>query len=121
MINRELFTWEDLEKIDALSAKGEWDRISSAILIDTPQKEHALNLYLLEHKPIVIVDTESAVRKAAAKKESKGKQIETPEEEAALQAEIDAEKEILHKKRKKATDEKREELKKELEKSNSKE
>lgn len=120
MINRELFTREDLEKIDALSLSGHYDAIPAAILIDTPQKEHAINLYLLEHRPIKVDPSESLVRKEAAINQSKGKEITDPVEEAVLEEKIQAEKKVLKEKRKKQIEEVREGLKKELEKGKPK-
>lgn len=107
----EVFTQEEKDTIKDLSAKGRFDAIPKAIVINDPEKELELNKYLDEVKPVVDVE-DSKVKKEMLNELSKGNDIDSPEKEEEWQAKLDNEKKEKKAKRKTAYS-KKEETKKE--------
>jgi hypothetical protein len=96
----EIFNEEQREIIDLCISNGQFDSIPSALesrgfFEFTPAAEHALEAYLKDRRPVVL-DEESEVRKEMIEKEREATKngaplIETPEQERAWQAKLDAE------------------------------
>lgn len=112
----EVFTQEERVKIESLAKDGQWDLITSAVLIREPEQEYWLNVYIDENKPISS-PLESTVREELEKELASDplNVLTTPEQEAEWQKKLDEEKakheETIKKDRKKRKYKKEEEVK----------
>lgn len=92
----EAFTLEEKAVVEDCIGRGIFDSVVSALESKgfgtlNPEREVALDAYLKVRKPVVL-DENSPTREAIEQMGLKGERIETPEQEAELQAKLDAEK-----------------------------
>lgn len=90
-IKWDVFTLEERAIIEGLVAKGHYNEISHAIVMDGFEKEYWVTRILTQVRP-EIASVDSEVAKELLIEKTKGNEIESPEKEAEWQKKLDDEK-----------------------------
>lgn len=89
-IKLSLFTQDEYKVIESLLRNGHYEELTHAIAMDSVEKEHAINKILEKARPAIKRVIDSKVEKELAVAPT----IQSPEEEAAWQAKLDAERSV---------------------------